>query len=413
MGSKRPWKEVENQVCIQELPDFRKHMSNAKNRKMGKHGKKFANSMLDKYSILENRTDSALYQHMKYLNNLAFGEIETDRKKDKKYIGILLEGDEIVEDIVFSNKKEEKTNNNNDSKGTYNLSTEETAKLLAFVGYGDNNKSKIIFLGNEEGLGGYELQNVIQTNCEVFGNNPDCYLNPNYWKDGYYEIPENIEEQYKKVMKKLRGELREDTSLFAPMLEFQARIVLHFLQPDKEWFVKKGINKDNYNIIKNYYQKNLYNNNSQFNITLMDFRPFPRRNEKDQWPYSNLDKLQYLNAFKFNLKSKLKPFYKELRDTRAGILKRAIEQSHANLIVGIGDKDSKRRFFEQYFSNAQFEEYSLTKEKVELFKASIQLENRTITVLLSDFFNHYTIGLVGLEKLTKEHISPNFSESSS
>ncbi|TSI05295.1 hypothetical protein [Lysinibacillus sp. BW-2-10] len=412
------WTEEENKICIQEMPKFRDYMINIRKGEKVRHGEIFAHKLLEKYpDVWIQRNENSLYQHLIYLDKLTAGKINKNIKCDEKFYGILLEEDENVEHIIWEDKEGNKHNQMENggiavnTSGTYYLSNEEIDKLLAFIGYGDLQKSKIIFFGNEEGLGGYELHNAIQAKCEVYGNNCESHLNKDNWKDGFYEIPEKIDGPYKKVMQKLRGDLREDKSLFSPMLEFQARIALHLQYPNQEWFLtssesKEG--KDNYQIIKNYYQTSLYNQSSSLNISLMDLRPFPRRNEKDEWPYANINRSEYLKAFKFENDENISAVCKELRNKRVAVLKRTIEFSSANLIIGIGDKESKRRFFEQNFRNNQkpivFEELPLTKEKIELFKTSIQLENRTISVLLCDFFDYRNIGVEGLETLVKNHL---------
>lgn len=401
---------LEDRTCIQELPAYRNHMKEAKKRGKGRHGEIFTKTMLEKYhGVWNDRTESGLYLHMEYLDDLTAGRREAGRIKDQGFYGILMEEDETVDHILFVEEPAEESDvvTTNHSEGTYQLSSDEIEKLLAFVGFGNREKSNILFFGNEEGLGGYELHHAIKAKCAVYGNNEHSYITQN-WRDGFYEIPEVIDPEYKKVMKELRGELLEETSLFSPMLEFQARIALHLQDPEQDWFSKREDNPENFEVIKKYYQTSLYHEDSKFPLSLMDLRPFPRRNEKDEWPYSNIDRSQYLRAFSFNPSAKIDPLYQELRDKRASILKRAIECSNANFIVGIGDKESKRRFFEQVFSTAerplQFEEVKLTKDKCEVYKTSLILKNRTITVLLSDFFDYRNIGLAGLEKLTKEHI---------
>ncbi|UYZ21734.1 hypothetical protein [Mesobacillus jeotgali] len=412
------WNFEENKRCILEMPKYRMFMLNTKRGNIGETGRKFARKMLKDYPDIwdASRNEDSLYQHMDYLDDLTAGREDTTVLKDIGFYGILHQDDENIEKIDFeklernfykrqvSDKSSNTTISDLNKLGAYSLSNDELEKLQAFIGYGDLRKSKIIFLGNEEGLGGYELDYSIKAKYEAYGKNSSTYLNVDNWKDGYYEIPENVEENYKKVLLNLRGRLNSEDSLFAPMLEFQARIIKNILQPNRNWFLKKSEDEDAYKEIKEYYQRSLYNRNSQYNVSLMDFRSLPRKNERDDWPFENINCSQYIKAFEFNPHSKLDDFYMNLQKQRGRVLKQAIEYSVADTIIGIGAKHAKKRFFEQNFDSVEFKSYKLSKGKPQLYKGELSLKDRTITVLLSDFFDYRTIGLDGLEKIAKEHL---------
>lgn len=400
------WTHKENLVCLQEMPAYRREMSNVRRGEKMTTGYAFTKVMLSEYDVWINRKDLDLYAHMEYFNKLSAGVIEPTVNGDWDYFNILepkaerfsfvSEEDSYKEDkelfVEVEQEEQEETVVEYNSEG-YFLSDEEKEKLLAFVGYGDFRKSSIIFFGNEEGLAEGELANALQEKVEVFACHTDTYINRTDWHEGFYEIPENIPDSSKKIDFK------------SPMLEYQARIVKHLLEPERNWFLKKGESEEEYIEAKKYYQKDyLYRRESTFNISLLDLRPFPRKNEGGKWPYQNLDKSQYLRAFSFNPRCRISSEYKKLREDRAANLKRVILHSDAQYIIGIGAKDVKKRFFEQNFENVNFEGISLTKNKVQLYKAIIQGNGKTITILLSDFFDHLNIGLAGLEKLTKEHI---------
>lgn len=305
----------------------------------------------------------------------------------------------------------------------YFLEENEKQKLLAFCGYGHYPTAQIAFLGNEEGLAGYEMEYGIKARCATFGQNPDTYIGST-WTDGYFELGEEVDLRFKDEMMQLRGNLLPTKKLFSNMLEFQARIMLHLEHGfSGDWFQKSQQNPHNYSIIADYYRNEgdygntgLYRRGSKIGSALLDIRPFPRRDEGktgNKWPYDNIDEKQYLKAFSFQERKGLTDEYKLMRDIRAQYLMKAITTYRFPILIGIGDKESKRYFFERYFG-AEFRSnkaVSLTKNKTEAF-ISEPVGEWGMTVVLSDFFDHgfKGIGLEGLRILTNQYITPILKE---
>ena len=305
----------------------------------------------------------------------------------------------------------------------YFLEENEKEKLLAFCGYGHYPTAQIAFLGNEEGLAGYELPFGIKARCASFGLNPDTYIGSS-WRNGYYEMGEIVDPLFEKEMLRLRGSLRPPGKLKSPMLEFQARMML-FMEHGftGDWFKKSTEDPHSYVLITDYYRNigryessGLYKRSAKIGSALLDLRPFPRRDEGkagNKWPYANINEKQYNKAFSFQDLPGITEEYKQLRDIRAQYLMNAITTYRFPIIIGIGDKESKRHFFERYF-DAEFKPdkmMSLTKNKLEVF-ISEPVNDWGMIVVLSDFFDHgfKGIGLNGLRILTTQIITPLIKE---
>lgn len=294
----------------------------------------------------------------------------------------------------------------------YVIEKDEVKKLIAFCGYGHYPTAKIAFMGNEEGLDGYEHKYGIKARVEVFGKHSDTYLGES-WTDGYYEHIERVAPLFATRVKELGG-AKKESKRNSPMVEFQARLMLSIEQGcSKDWFLKKREDTENiYEEITDYHsnrETGLYTRNATIGSALLDLRPFPRRMEglrKNKWPYENITETQYMKAMSFE-PYKLEAMYQELRDTRAEYLTRAIQSSSFSILIGIGDKKAKTRFFEQYFGAKFYQDKKipLSKDRVEVH-ISEPLDNGMV-IILSDFFQHGRgIGLKGLRKLRRDIIQP-------
>ncbi|WP_103109497.1 hypothetical protein [Brevibacillus reuszeri] len=298
----------------------------------------------------------------------------------------------------------------------------EREKLFAFCGYGHYPSAKIAFMGNEEGLGGYELKYGIKARCAAYGNNPETYLGST-WEDGYYVEGEEIDLRFKEEMKRIRGSLIPESKFYSPMVEYQARIMLYIENGFKgDWFERCVNNPLAYITIADYYRNigdyansGLYRKQAKVGSALLDLRPLPRRDESQassEWPYSNIEENDYNNAFDFRNHRSMSEESKEFRDRRANYLKKAIQEFSFPIIVGIGAKEVKKLFFEKYL-RATFlpqKTISLTKNKDEVH-VSEPLDGTDTVVILSDYFNSVNgIGLNGLRKLTVDIIQPIIME---
>ncbi|WP_340014430.1 hypothetical protein [Paenibacillus sp. FSL K6-1318] len=117
-------------------------------------------------------------------------------------------------------------------------------RLVPWFGYGNFNEAEVVFFGNEEGLGGYPIEAVLGR-CQLYGYDSNTWIE-NDWRLGYWD--ETSHDGYLKLGK-VTNEIRIAKGLpsvdpprrsSSPFLEFQARILLHFEQMDKNWFNFKG-----------------------------------------------------------------------------------------------------------------------------------------------------------------------------
>ena len=306
----------------------------------------------------------------------------------------------------------------------YHLDDQERDKLFAFCGYGHYPSTKIAFMGNEEGLGGYELNYGIEARCKAYGNNPETYLGST-WEDGYYVEGEEIDIRFKEEMRKIRGSIKADSKLYSPMLEYQARIMLYIENGFQgDWFQTCEHDPASYMRIADYYRNigsyansGLYRKHAKVGSALLDLRPLPRRDESQassEWPYSNINETVYNHAFDFINRRRISDESKLFREKRAQYLKKAIEEFSFPIIVGIGAKKEKKLFFEKYFHATFLPQNTmrLTKNKDEVH-ISEPLEGTGTVVILSDFFDRgfKGIGLNGLRKLTIDVIQPFIKDS--
>lgn len=296
-----------------------------------------------------------------------------------------------------------------DDQKYYNLSAEEYQKLNAFVGYGDIPNASIIFLGNEEGLAGSNVRTGVKARLEMFGGDPDYYINREDWTQGYFELGIN---SYKKTKEYLEGagepDIERKNSI--PILEFQTRLIHYLQDTNDKWFRSRTEDDRTFEIVKNYYLNHtLYSEIDSFKTALLDLRPLPRHTQDqrgDLWPYPSINEKDYYRAFHFT--RPIKPKFtnsQTYRMDRVRVLKNAICASKAPLIIGIGDRNNKKHFILDYLldekENVKIEERPLTKEKIEVcIMKNACIGNIQRTIILSDFFNHWDgIKLKGLQIL--------------
>jgi hypothetical protein len=119
--------------------------------------------------------------------------------------------------------------------------------------------------------------------------------------------------------------------------------------------------------------------------------PLPRANENIMYSiYEEINDRfswnQYSLAFKFTSK-KVDDYHRGLRMERSKILYNVFNRkAETKVIVGIGDRHTKRKFFEEYYEIVSpFNGIDLGKNKVEVFEGDIMIKNEVIPVFLSNF----------------------------
>jgi hypothetical protein len=309
------------------------------------------------------------------------------------------------------------------------LTQEQIEKLLPWFGYGHFRKANLVFLGNEEGLGGYPIQAVI-ARTRVYGNDENTWINGN-WKEGYWD--ETGYQGYQ-LLGQVTNQIREEMGLpvfekkkdrYFPIIDFQARILLSFEEPDYDWFQKKT-----------WYQKhdpgqhaklestiqNLYTDGFQIKAALVDWRPLPRPTE-DVWPYTGIDKNLYLNAFALKdpfvqkvkqvfdgrLHSEDLDLYSKMLFDRTKLMKTVFSTFPFPLLIAAGDLGAKKKLIEFIFADhpISFKRFHLPSGKYYEI-AEVDLGHKKLSIILTTFFNHRDncLQLTGLRDLTEHVIKP-------
>jgi len=227
--------------------------------------------------------------------------------------------------------------------------------LHQYIGYGFLDKSSVIFFGNEFGTAGTPFEDVKNNFLETIDYN-NYLINPKYFSP----------------------------SIKSPFLQFVSRFMLTIETNNLLWLDEK-LTKENKLILNNYIVDKLYKEHS----CVINLRPLPRPSER-VWIYENINQKDYLNQWKFSNKISLNEFTK----IRLNILRDTFNKSIDKIIIGIGDKESKKKFFEYIYPNIKFEQIKLDKNMI-----YYNLEQK---IYLSNYFDHRCgIGIDGLTLLYK------------
>lgn len=304
------------------------------------------------------------------------------------------------------------------------LTEDENCKLLRFFGYGFFHEADIVFLGNEEGLGGYPIH-AVKARTRVYGNNLHTWLNGNwnngYWDETGYSGYLALGEETNQVLKEMGlPDFKKEKENYSAILDFQARIKLALEEPRINWFQQKSWYEKNspsdYSRIEEV-TKDLYGRGDLVNFALVDWRPLPRSNENNKnWPYQGIVQQDYLDAFSLKkvyfqkIKQALKgettfgqlDRYSKLVFERVKLMKAVFTLFNFRLLLCSGDIPAKKRLIKLIFHDREvkFTKHTLPNGKYYV-SAKINLPNRTLTVILTVFYNHRSncLQLTGLESL--------------
>lgn len=162
---------------------------------------------------------------------------------------------------------------------------------------------------------------------------------------------------------------------------FISRLTLAIKHKDSRW-VNNLSNLGNISI-----NKHIFESNNNKDICLINLRPLPYHT-RDTWVYSNINIKEYNKTWNFTLKRQV---IDELKTNRISYFKSFFEYS-LGLIIGVGDKENKKKVLEQIYPKIKFEEIDLITHKVYFSKDH--------AVILSDHFNNRNgIKLEGLRHL--------------
>jgi hypothetical protein len=227
--------------------------------------------------------------------------------------------------------------------------------LCSYIGYGVIKEPHICFFGNESGTGGMHTTDYI----------------PKFLKD----LQKTIHIKSAAILPEIN-----DLPVSSVFLQFIARLLLAIEQNEIMWFETLS-SYDKIDVVSlNYYIINRFNKE---NTCVFNLRPLPRPTER-VWPYSSVNEKDYIKSYNFCLK---RPLTNEFKQIRIQALYDGFEQIKDTLIIGIGDKENKRKFFEQL--------YQCSFKKIYDF-----YYDEKHNIILSNYFdNKNGIGLNGLKHL--------------
>lgn len=254
--------------------------------------------------------------------------------------------------------------------------------LNAFCGYGSLPDANIIFLGSEEGLDYKNITDVI--NIRMKRAEKNVPLDGKDISNGHYMIAED----------------EDGSGKIIQMIQYQARLLLHLNDPAVNWFQSSGQNPKAWHIIKDYHFNQIYHEGPQwkYRSALTELRPLPRRNESE-WPFLNIDNKAYKKAFQFESDRCNDRKVDDLRNRRVEILRRVFENAPGlKLIIGIGDKRSKKNFLENNFETVLS---PLQINGRQFYNGSLKTVDKKVTVVLADFFGNGQLGLKDLMGLSE------------
>ena len=242
-----------------------------------------------------------------------------------------------------------------------NLNRKDYNILNTYIGQGSP-LAPVIFFGNEPGTSG---KDIISTIKYLKTSKDKLKIGKGFLLKESYTYPVN--------------------STFA---RFIARLMLGLEYKDERWFGE--LSSQGMIAINSYILKPL----SEKNICLVNLRPLPRPTE-DTWVYSNISKKEYQRNYNFTLKRHYSDSDKELR---MNIFKEFFKQTKDSLIIGIGNKENKKSFFDILYENSNFCQINL--DSMDIYYEP------NYNIILSDYFDYRGgVKLQGLKELFRVIIS--------
>lgn len=387
------WTKSENAICFYELKEYKDGLDSCEEPEVEEYKRKYTKRLTEQYGLLSKKDPDRLADRLDELYRIAtvFGS-RLSRNEDQVYLHIFQEdqgeasmdkvqdnqaGSEIAAtiEIVESDINEKMT-----------LTDDQQQSLLSFIGYGDIGNVDIAFFMNEGGLGQQSLEDNIELLCNQYkaGNTN--------WKDGYWKTDEWMPGNIRKVPD-------------SPFLKLSSRMILALEDkenPVENWF-QKGDGETGA-VVKTFMMENgLYSNRPGIKSALFDWRPLPRRSEKEVLPYQNLDGKKYLDAFSFK---RSETPYSEWVDQRVRLFKNHLTENEVPILLSFGAVGAKLKLFKHIWDDIQFEKITLP-ESGKTIHVSSKIGKNT-TVIASEFLDYQNLGYRGASELT-EYIRRNFA----
>jgi len=238
-------------------------------------------------------------------------------------------------------------------KNLIDISKEEYSLLNRYIGQGKINAS-LIFFGNEPGTSEGDIIHTIKSLQE----DEHTDLGSGFLLNEGYSKPTRSE-----------------------FVNFMSKLYLACKDKDINWL---------YDLSPEYNKKLINHNNlplSEKDMCLLNLRPIPRATE-DTWEYSGIDVKGYHRLWNFHLKGHYSDPEQQLRLKTFEV----VFKKRTGLVIGIGDKANKRKFFEKIYPDIQF-------IKSDLPTHTIYFDTK-YKIVLSDYFNSRNgIKMSGLREL--------------
>jgi hypothetical protein len=238
-------------------------------------------------------------------------------------------------------------------KNSIDISKEEYLLLHRYIGQGKLNAS-LVFFGIEPGTSGAGWEETLQ----FLKEEPHHTIGKGFLLKESYSNP-----------------------TASDFVTFMMRLYLGLKNKDTRWF------EDLPTLAK--VEINKYGNIpvQEKDICLVNLRPLPRPSQ-DTWVYPDIDVKGYNRLWNFMLKRHYSDPNKEMR---LEVLKKFFDE-RTGLVIGIGEKDNKRRFFETLYPDIIFYQADLDTHNI-----YFSIKHK---IILSNYFNNRNgIKIIGLKDL--------------
>ena len=307
----------------------------------------------------------------------------------------------------------------------------EVETLNAFLGYGDFRKADIIFVMNEEGLGGIGENSVLSGKVkeqheinigyrmDEFGMDNNFYIDGNqklsgFWEPGGVVTEKKIERYYKRKGWKYEKIIPKKS---VP-LQFLSRMVLALEDSPnnwEDWFLYAKENGKKWDRVVEFIGTGLFCEREGIKTALVDLRPIPRKTEEwktggkhGPWPYSGgVQEKQYLKIFSDGIVKNIDEKHQKLWRKRIGYLENLFFIAKAPVIFLPGARVIKCKIVRQILeqNNIKWKEMEdiIPNTEKPVIKFDAEFPNGRKQIFVTDFFdNRRGIGINGLKNLFPE-----------
>ena len=243
------------------------------------------------------------------------------------------------------------------------LTLDQIRLLTKCVGGGPINKASIVIFGNELGTAeGGNVERSIEKFEHDWTTGERIILNTGFVSLNIGTPPVN-----------------------STFLQFISRLALAIRHKDSRFL--ETLTPSGKAFVNDYIMHEL----DRTETAIINLRPLPQSTER-HWHYLNVGEKDYYKQYNFTLRRKPYDSYSHLR-VRA--IKAGFDLAKNALILGAGDKNNKRAFFQHIYPDIKFEEIELN-EKLKIYVSKYP------KIILSNYYdNRNGIRLSGLQEIYK------------